>query len=428
MSLPIRNLPVIQNYDCHACGNCCTDYWVPVSTEEKKRIEEQHWENDPALAGKKLFVRYGWPWKWRYRLAQSTGDRCIFLNEKGLCRIHAKFGLDAKPFACRLYPYILVPHGDHWRVSLRFACPSATGNKGRPLTDQLATITEYAREMEHWDARPGHQHPPGEGLGDPPPLQGRQRVGWDDLSIFTEALVKLLSHRGEPFSRRMLKCLALVRMCRRASFDKLSGPRLREFLTVMSQAVNAEVPRDLGPLNPPGWIGRILFRSSLALFLRKDQGTRRGVSKRGRIALMAAMWRFTRGTGLLPRLQIGLPERTFAEFEQPSGPLTPEAEELLVRYFLIKTESMQFCGQAFFRWPVWDGFESLALLLPMMQWLARGYRELPPRDAMLKAITVIDENFGYTPMLGKARYRLGIRILAYLQELDRLIAWYGQSV
>src|SRR5262245_22133267 len=101
MPYPLRNLPVIQNYDCHACGNCCTDYWVPVSDEEKKRIEGQGWENEPALAGQKLFVKYGW-FRRHYRLNQGPGDRCIFLDEKGLCRIHAKFGIDAKPFACRL--------------------------------------------------------------------------------------------------------------------------------------------------------------------------------------------------------------------------------------------------------------------------------------------------------------------------------------
>src|SRR5207247_9454541 len=123
MPFPIRSLPVIQNYDCHACGNCCTDYWVPVSEEERRRIEAQNWQDDPALKGQELFVRFGPPWRRRYRLNQGPGDRCIFLDEKGLCRIHAKFGIDAKPFACRLYPYILVPVGDHWRAVLRVALP-----------------------------------------------------------------------------------------------------------------------------------------------------------------------------------------------------------------------------------------------------------------------------------------------------------------
>jgi lysine-N-methylase len=426
MPFPIRNLPVIQNWDCHACGSCCTDYWVPVSDEERRRIEQQGWDQDAALAGKQLFVKYGPWWRRKYRLAQGPGDRCVFLDDKGLCRIHSKFGIEAKPFACRLYPYILVPAGDHWRVSLRFACPSAAGNKGRPLTAQVAELKDLSREMERWDRRPGYEKQLGEGLGDPAPLQGRQRVGWEDVQQFVAALTDLLRDRRDPVARRMLKCLALARMCRQARFEKVTGQRLREFLGMLKTAVDAEVPRNLSRLPPPGWIGRILFRTSLAVFIRKDQGVRKGVSGQGRIALMRAIGRMTRGRGQLPRLQVGLPEKTFEELEAPTGPLPAEAEEALERYFVIKTESLQFCGATYFGVSFWDGFEGLALTLPMIQWLARGYASLGQPAAVHKAITVIDENFGYNPMLGQFRQRLSVRILGFRQELDRLIAWYNR--
>src|SRR4029079_16464375 len=150
----LRALPVLQNWDCHQCGNCCTDYHVPVSEEEKQRIQGQGWDQLPGFQGKPLFVRHSswWKfWKKKYRL-RTQDDRCIFLDEKGLCKIHAQFGLLAKPFACRLYPYILVPAGNQWRISMRFACPSATANQGRPLAQQRQEITAYAREMEKWDA------------------------------------------------------------------------------------------------------------------------------------------------------------------------------------------------------------------------------------------------------------------------------------
>jgi lysine-N-methylase len=426
MPFPLRHLPVIQNYDCHACGNCCTDYWVPVSEEERQRIEAQAWDKEPDFQGQKLFVKYGPPWRRRYRLNQRAGDRCIFLDEKGLCRIHAKFGFETKPFACRLYPYILVPFGDHWRLSMRFACPSAAANAGRPLTQQLETLDAFAKEMEAWDERPGYRRDRGPELGHPPPLQGRQRVPWGDLALFVKSLVELLSDRRDPFVRRLIKCLALVRMCKEATFEEVTGGRLREFLNLLARAVDAEVPRNLDRIKPPSWIGRILFRTSVAVFIRKDQGVRRGVSRRGRLALMRAMWHITRGRGALPLLQVGLPEKTFEELEAPVGPASTEIEEALERYFVVKTESMQFCGPTNFHVPFWEGFEMLALLLPMMCWLARGYRDMGPLPAMLKAITVIDENFGYNTLLGKNRFRLGIRILSFRQELERLAVWYAR--
>jgi lysine-N-methylase len=422
----IRNLPLIQNWDCHQCGSCCTDYWVPVSDEERARIQAQAWENEPEFKGVKLFIPYSWPWRRKYRLAQTKGDRCIFLSDQGLCKIHAKFGLEAKPFACRLYPYILVPHGDHWRVSMRFACPSAAANKGRSLEASRDELHALALEMEKWDEKPGYRRAPGPGLSDPPRLAPGQKLSWNDVHFFQNALLIILKDSQSSLPRRMLKLLALARLCQPARFDQVSGGRLREFLDVVLTAVDAEVPRNLDRLRPPGWIGRILFRQTLALYIRKDQGVRRGISKEGRIALMRAMWRMVQGTGMLPRLQVGLPEKDFAEFEEPLGPLPPAAVEALERYYQIKTESLQFCGPTYYDFSFWEGVEALTLTLPMIQWLTRGYRELGQPEATYKAISVIDENFGYNPLLGKPRQRMSLWILNFRRELDRLIAWYGR--
>jgi lysine-N-methylase len=423
---PIRQLPVLQNWDCHQCGSCCTDYWVPVSEEERQRILAQGWEQEPEYRGVKLFVKYGPPWRRRYRLALTTGDRCVFLDERGLCKIHAKFGLHAKPFACRLYPYILVPHGDHWRVSMRFACPSAAANKGRSLTQAVEELGELAREMEKWDQRPGFQRTAGPGLGDPPSLDGRQRVNWSDFHLFQDAVVRLFSVRNDDLARRWLKCLALARLCREARFDNLTGGRLHEFLDLMLAAVAAETPRTLDGFEPPGWIGRLLFRQALAIYVRKDQGVRRGVSKRGRLALLAASWRMIRGTGKLPMLQVGLPDCTFEELEKPLGALPKEAAQSLERYYYVKLTSLQFCGPTFYHYPFWDGLEALALTYPMIRWLIRGFAYLGQPEATHRAISVIDENFGYSPLLGTARQRLALWILSFRKELDKLIAWYGR--
>jgi lysine-N-methylase len=117
---------------------------------------------------------------------------------------------------------------------------------------------------------------------------------------------------------------------------------------------------------------------------------------------------------------------TFEELEAPTGPLPPEAEEALERYYTIKVEAMQFCGSAYFQVPFLEGFASLALTLPMILWSARGYQHLGQPAAIFRAMSLIDENFGYNPILGHFRQRLGVRILAFRQELDRLIAWYSR--
>ena len=121
MTLPIRHLPVLQNWDCHVCGNCCKEYPVTLSDEEKKRIEGQGWEKDPSFQDVPLFKNVGPFYRPRYQLNRRPDGSCVFLGDDSRCRIHERFGAEAKPFPCRLYPFILIPAGDHWRVGMRFA-------------------------------------------------------------------------------------------------------------------------------------------------------------------------------------------------------------------------------------------------------------------------------------------------------------------
>ena len=426
MSRRIVRLPLVQNWDCHACGDCCTDYVVPVTVSERKRIEQQGWTSLPEFRNIPLFKRTSPWWQiWRraYQLNHRAGNRCIFLNDKKLCMIHEKFGFETKPLACRLYPYILVPAGEQWRVSMRFACPSATANRGRPLSSQIEDISGMAKEMETWGDSP-QQTPL---LHQPPPLFDRHKqLDWADLQRLINLLIATLRDPRDLFPRRMLRCLALMRMLQTAQMTDLQGSRFQEWLQVLSPAIDAEVPRSLDRWAAPGWIGRVLFRSSLALYLRKDSGVRMGVARRGRLALILATMKTVLGRGQVPQLQGGLPTQTFKEVEEPLGELQPASREALERYYEVKLDSLQFCGRTYYGMSVWEGFMALALTLPIIQWTARLFRHLGQPESIYKAISVVDENFGYHPLLGGSRQRLGQDILASRQELDRLIAWYGR--
>ncbi len=433
---PLRSLPVLQNWDCHQCGNCCTDYVVPVSEEEKKRIEGQGWEQLPEYQGKPLFVRHSswWQfWKKKYRL-RTKDDHCIFLDEKGLCKIHGKYGLMAKPFACRLYPFILVPVGEEWRISMRFACPSASANKGRSLASQNQEIISYAREMEQWDEPTIDAAIDSSGRAAAeskkvrlPVLQARTTTSWEDLDTFVKAMVGIINDGSDPFPRRLLRILELVRLCRKAKFEIVKGKKLKEFLELVGTSIKAEVPRDLGKLAAPKWIGRILFRTTLAVFLRKDSGIRRGVAGRGRLALIAAMMRMVAGRGKIPELQKGLPDLDFSDFESKQiGPLEPASLELLERYYSVKLDSCQFFGATCYDLDFWEGIVFLILTYPCIMWLARGYLEQGQTVALNKAINVIDENYAYNLLLGHARQKMATRILFGQGELDRLVAWYSR--
>jgi lysine-N-methylase len=422
MPLPVRQLPVVQHWDCHVCGNCCKEYQVAVSEDERQRIESQGWAQEPAFKNIPLFRTTGPPWARQVHLNHHPDGSCVFLSQEGRCRIHERFGAAAKPLPCRLFPFILVPAGDHYRVGLRFACPSAAASKGRPLPAHDAELREFARLLEQ---REGVA--PSQAAAVPvPPLQGRQFVAWPDLFRFVDALTRLLSNRHDRIERRLRKCLTLANLCRQARFDTIQGARLVELLEILMMGLEGEVSADPAALTGPSWTGRILFRQAAALFTRKDRGPSRGPATRGRLSLLVSAWRFARGRGSVPRLHQWCPEMTFEQAEVPAGPLPADAEHVLERYYLIKVGSLQFCGPTNFGMSFWDGLESLLITYPILMWLRRGMTELPPLEAVTRALSIVDDNFGYHPVLGTARQRLSFRILTRTGELEKLIAWYSR--
>jgi lysine-N-methylase len=421
MPWPVRNLPVIQNWDCHGCGECCHEYEVHVTTAERQRILAQGWRAEPAIGNTPLFVPVGPWWRRKWRLnTRGADDACIFLNDQGKCRIHAKFGGPAKPLACQVYPFTLTPAGDHWRVGIRFACPSVTNNLGRPVSAHKDDLRSFGQALEEREGVHLSQ-----GATAPPPLQTGQRVAWSDIEQFTRAIVRVLDRSDEPIEYRLRKCLALTAICRQARFDNLAGKRLAEFLDLLTGSLT-DIERDPANVGAPSWIGRILFRQTVAVYARRDTGPRRGISRYGRLALLSAAWRFARGTGRIPRVHGQLPEATFEYLEGPAGALPAATVALLERYYRVKVESYQFFGPTNFNVGFWEGLESLLLTFPATMWLSRMFRDQPRDQAVSQALRIVDDNFGYNGLLGSRRQRLSTRLLASRGELTKLIAWYSQ--
>ena len=322
------------------------------------------------------FVRRGGWWSKSWALKHRPEGGCVFLTAGNHCRLHERFGPEVKPFACRLFPFVLVPAGKEWRVGVRFSCPSSAGNTGRRVTEYDSDLVYLAHLLEKHTGRSGASAPA-------PPLQAGQQVPWPDLLRFVSALVEIVEDRDDRLERRLRKCLALARVCRQARFDKVSGGRLDEFLRLLRSGLDEEVPRDPADVPSPGWVGRVLFRTLLAIFARKDRGHNQGPAARGRLGRLWAGWRFVRGRGRVPRVNSFLPETTF-EAVASGAALSPEIDATLERYYVTKLHSLQFCGPPNFNLPFWAGLESLALTLPVILWLTRALAPLGPWDRRCK--------------------------------------------
>ena len=106
--------------------------------------------------------------------------------------------------------------------------------------------------------------------------------------------------------------------------------------------------------------------------------------------------------------------------------MPPEIDETLERYYVVKLNSLQFCGPPNFDMPLLAGLDSLVLTLPMILWLARALAGLPPVKAVEQAIQLVDDHFGGNPMLGFPHIRFLVQTLAHRGELEKLVAWYSR--
>ncbi|MFO0919265.1 MAG: YkgJ family cysteine cluster protein [Planctomycetaceae bacterium] len=413
----------MQNWSCHNCGGCCRQHEIEITEAERQRILSQNWTPaDGIPAGQPLFEWMAGPiWNKTYRLAFQPDGACVFLNEQGLCRIHAKFGEPAKPLACRVYPYAFHPAGKGATVSLRFSCPSVVANQGRSVTQQTGDLQQIARMVV----------PAGAEQLPAPKISRREQLSWPDFRRFIDALEASIAEETVPLAVRLNRILAWTSLVAEARFDKLNGARLNEFLQLIREAADQEVPGWPDVAVAPSKLGQSAFRTLAAIYARKDTATAVREGWRGRWKLFRAILRFVRGQGLIPVLQEGFREVPFHALEPPFGKTSPEIEALMTRYFQVKIRGLHFCGRGFYNFPFTDGVSYLVLMWPITLWLARwkaagDQRTQLTLDDVSQALAVADHNQGFSPLLGQTNSLSRIRLLQHTGDLGRLCFWYAR--
>jgi len=382
---------------------------VPLSVMEKARIEQQGWTAANGVDPAKMIVA-GLN---TYRLGHQADGACMFLDEAKRCRIHARFGEAAKPLACRLFPLAIYPAGKKMFVGLRFSCPSAVANQGKPLADRAGEITRLAGEFfpEGWEQLP------------PPPVAATPGLDWPDFLRFAHWLEVSLAAENVPVALKLLRALHWLEKVERGYLDQIQGEGADEILAALVRSAGEKVPAL--PTEPPSRFGRLFLRMQVLETAYVATVADRNVLSRQRWKRVAAAWSFASASGRTPALRAELQRVPFAAVESSFGALPPASEALLSRYFLVKVQSLQFCGKGFFDRPLVEGFRNLALLYPVILWLARwtavsaGRKTLEEAD-VAKAVGWVDHQYGYVPYVS---WRT--RLLQQRNDVVRLCAWYG---
>jgi lysine-N-methylase len=428
MPAPQLQLPLIQNWSCHNCGGCCRQHLIEITAEERQQILRQHWTAEDGIPdGQPTVVWFaGLPWKKRYRLAHRADGACVFLDDRGLCRIHAKFGETAKPLPCQIYPYALHPAGKKVTVSLRFSCPSVVANRGKAVGQQTTDLKRIAELIV----------PPGADRMRPPAVSRRARVDWPEFQQLVNALDATFAQTQGPLVLRLLRALFWVRLVEQSKFDAIRGQRLAEYLKLVTEAAIHQVPLPENDMAiehfpQPSRAGRLLFRMLAAHYARRDTFAESTRGWRGRARLLQVALRFARGRGLVPSMQECFRRVPFERLDAPFGPISEEADAILTRFFRVKIQGLHFCGPAYYGVPFVQGFYSLALLLPVVLWLSRWLAASQARDCITtddvaRALAIADHHHGYSPVLGGPTAQVRVRLLAHRDDLERLCAWYSR--
>lgn len=413
---PIKiQLPTIQNWSCHNCSGCCRQHVIEITEAEKQRILGQGWsEADGVTTGGVQPFKYG------SRLAHQEDGACIFLADNGLCKIHAKFGEEAKPLACRIYPYAFHPAGNRVTVSLRFSCPSVVENKGQAVDAQRDELRAIAKLVVPSDVD----------KTDPPRLTPKQSVSWPDFHRFVECFDQLFAKSETPMLTRVRQAVALLALIEQSTFEKVKGDRLDDYLAIVTEAAAAQTAQH-DQLPEPGKLGRTHFRMLVAQYSRQDTSAHLSGGLAMRWKLLTTALRFARGRGSIPRLQDTFPDATFDSLERVFGGISERSEEFLTRYFRVKLQGIHFCGRAYYDVPFVEGLYSLLLVYPSVMWFARWFAVGEQRDRLTDndvatAITIVDHHHGFSAAFGTRSFRKRVRSLSQLHEIERLSAWYSR--
>ena len=405
--------PSGQNWNCHGCSNCCRGGMsIPLLPEDRRRLEQQNWSAADGVEPAKIIVS-GLN---SVRLGHRDDGACVFLDANGRCRIHAKFGEAAKPLACRLFPLVIHPAGKKLLLGLRFSCPSAAENKGRPLAEQGMEAAKLAKVFL----------PEGCEKIPPPPVATEAGLDWPDFLRFVHHLDQTLAAENVAIGIKLLRGLHWLGAVERGALDRIEGESAEEILAALVENAAAKAPSLPEMVSEPSAFGRLFLRLMVLEHARTVTLADADIRSAHRWKMLAAAFRFARSTGRTPELRAELKAVKFADIEKDFGALTPAMEALLTRYFRVKIQSLQFCGKAFYGRPLIEGFWNLVLLFPIIIWLARwlavsaGRTELCEAD-VLRAVSLVDHHYSFTPYL---KWRT--RLLHQRNDIVKLCAWYAR--
>ncbi len=435
MRLPIY-IPKLQGqkYSCHGCGSCCRDFTVQLTDTDLQKLNEQGWKE---RLGQEYVVQFrGHSW-----LKQTDDGACVFLGDNGLCKVHAEFGLEAKPLACQFFPFMLSPNVRDTHVGISFACGSVVASKGADLESHRGDVRRMSELLPASAPMPVQ-------------LQGKLIASESEVATIETVLEGWLRKKNISPAVRYQGLAWLITSLLQANLGNVRGEKLRQLASTLSDAVEQELPLlDWPEPSPRAWK---LLRQ--AVFTRIEDPKIGDLLKRGKVASVLGQWARSRkwavGKGISPKTA-GFRSVDFASFESTFGvfdtsttsigdstSLSIEAakntltdsqshdaeamDDLLQRWIRATILGGRAWGSGLYGLPIDQGLGLIMVNLLTALWLARfhaagrGAQHVSLLDLQV-AVGRVDRTSGRAVWLATAGERLRVKWLSHSDSL-RLLA------
>jgi Fe-S-cluster containining protein len=369
---------------------------VELLRDEIDRVKNLAWAKDDPLFGVTAVMKHSG----RTYLNHAPDGVCVFLNrQNNLCRIHADFGVDAKPLGCRLYPFQISPtFNGEATISPRYTCPTVRKNIGASHNVALPELRQLAKKMQF-------------------PAYFDQAITCNLDREQTYAVCEFaatLLHGFDRNDQRAVFLIALADWLATLNTDELDRETLGTAFLQLKQTVEAALAV---PVNRPAGLVRMSFRMFLGLHLRRDEDVLDG--RAGRFSRMLAMLKLVLGFGSLKDLGVTHPAGKLKKarlFQPGLHPAETEVFELHWRMISTKLMSLHFMGSANANRNLLEGLRSLALLYPLV--VATAKYRAGNRDASKietedvdYAVGVIEHSFGRSTVLAQSFARSNEKLL-----------------
>ncbi len=410
-----------QQYNCICCGRGCRTFLVPLTKKEAGAIEKlENWHE--SLDARTLFVRHRAAGRGKLGLAKRADGRCVFLDDENLCAIHRKYGLEAKPLACQLFPFVFTPFAGQLWVGMRYDCTAVARNLGGDLTQFRKELRRLAKALV----------PAGKENADPPAILPRQLAGPQTFVDVNEGVLQIIDANAMPLWQRLHWLREFTDYLGRVKWAEMEDEDVDDVVSMLRNATLKNVQEYQPRREPVAGKTRKLLGQYLYLLCVPTTivtGQRQGwwASVRQRWHDLATMRQLGRKQGHLPELYEGWGALELAELEKSFGQWPAEVDETIGRYMTGRVAGLTHCGPNYYRYSLVDGVRSLLLAVVTLGWLMRletlrdGRQRLERADAE-KAVLTIDGNMGYGAALGMGPAKLRLQYLS--GRLEGLINWY----